>query len=154
MPVIPTLTPADGAPVLEALAIRIRPFVVNVPVQVPPLPMLDTVPTLAPVLTKPVGSPTLAGVQVPDAESQISILTDFIVVAETAVKTNVYVVAGLLPPELDSVSLRLDTVAACADGAGTSVSASTRHAVIYVALLNIFCIDIISPFFHLSQCNA
>ncbi len=83
------LTPAEGAPVFELLAIRSRPFVVKVPVHEPPEPMFDTVPTVALVEVKPVGTPVPAGEQLPDAVSQISTFTDLIVVAAAAVKTNV-----------------------------------------------------------------
>ena len=78
-----------GVPVLELLAMRRRPFVVNVGVQVPPEPMPVIVPTPAPVVVSPAGTPVLAGVQVPEALSQISILTDLMVVAWFTVNPNV-----------------------------------------------------------------
>lgn len=66
----------EGEPVFDAFAIRKRPLVVNVPVHVPPEPIPEIVPTAAPVVTRPDGTPVLAGVHVPEAESHISILTD------------------------------------------------------------------------------
>jgi hypothetical protein len=88
MPVKPILT-FVGEPVFELLATRRRPLVVNVPVQVPPEPIPLIVPTDALVDVKPDGTPVPEGEQVSDAESQMSMLTDFMVVLAAGVNVNV-----------------------------------------------------------------
>lgn len=84
---IPILT-VDGEPVLEAFAKLIRPLVVNVPVHDPPEPIPEIVPTVALVLEKPEGI-FEGGAQVPEAESQISIRTDLMVVEVGGVNAKV-----------------------------------------------------------------
>lgn len=74
---------------LEALAIRSRPFVVNVPVQLPPEPIPLIEPTAALVVVRPDGTPVPAGEHEPEAESQISMFADSMVVEEGGVNVNV-----------------------------------------------------------------
>lgn len=78
-----------GEPVLELFAIRRRPLVLKVPVHVPPEPIPLIVPTVALVDVKPEGTPVPAGEHVPDAESQRSMFTDFMVVDCGGVNVNV-----------------------------------------------------------------
>lgn len=79
-----------GVPVLELLAIRSRPFVENVPVQLPPEPIPLIVPTEAPVVSRPDGTPVgVTGLHEPDAVVQISTLTDLMVVEAATVKSKV-----------------------------------------------------------------
>lgn len=81
---------ALGDPVFEALAKRIRPLVVKVPVQLPPLPKPETLPTVALVVVRPAGTPVgPVGSHVPDAVVQISMFTDSTVVDVGGVKLNV-----------------------------------------------------------------
>jgi hypothetical protein len=95
-----------GVPVFELLAMRSRPLVVKVPVQVPPEPMPLIAPTAAPVVERPEGTPVPAGEQDPEAVVQISILTDLMVVVWPTVKPKVYEDVAGLGAELDKVRLR------------------------------------------------